>query len=274
MVDLFNNPKPFVKWVGGKRQLLGVLRENMPSDYNRYYEPFVGAGAMLFDLQPKKAFIGDMNPELMNTYKVIKNTPDELIESLKKHKNESDYFYKIRAIQPSELSELERASRFIFLNKTCFNGLYRENSKGFFNSPFGSYKNPRIVDEENIANVSAFLKKNKISIEHRSYEKTVRSAKEGDLVFFDPPYIPLTPTANFSSYTKNGFRLKQHKNLSKLFARLSKRGIYVMQTNSNTDIVRNLYKDFNIKTLHATRMISCKSDGRGAAANEVLITNY
>ncbi|NPA58653.1 MAG: Dam family site-specific DNA-(adenine-N6)-methyltransferase, partial [Aquificae bacterium] len=205
MVATAVKPRPFVKWAGGKRQVVKTLMENLPDSFGRYFEPFVGGGALLFELLPERAVINDINGELINAYTVIRDYPEELIESLKKHKNERDYYYKMRAILPDSLTPVERASRFIYLNKTCFNGLYRENSKGQFNVPFGRYKNPNIPDRENIMAVSHFLNSADVVIYNLDYREIVPPlARAGDFVYLDPPYQPVSTTAYFTSYTKHG----------------------------------------------------------------------
>lgn len=274
MSDSVARAKPFVKWAGGKRQLIDILRGNYPAEYNRYIEPFVGGGAMLFDLCPNTAIISDINPDLINAYRVIRDKVDQVIDSLKRHKNEADYFYRIRAVQPFELSDVERASRFIFLNKTCFNGLYRENRKGQFNTPFGKYKNPNILDEANLTAIHGYLNKNTIEINCHDYKKVHSTAQKGDFVYLDPPYVPLTPTANFSSYTKQGFTLQDQEDLAALFKELSHKGVKAMLSNSNTEIVRELYRGFDIKTVSAKRAINCKGGSRGKEPNEVIVRNY
>ncbi|PIQ68894.1 MAG: modification methylase [Candidatus Taylorbacteria bacterium CG11_big_fil_rev_8_21_14_0_20_46_11] len=198
--------KPFVKWVGGKRQLLKQFRLMHlypPDRFNpktgRYFEPFVGGGAVFFDLVPKKAFLSDLNSELVTTYNVIKNDVEKLIDSLKKHKIDKKYFLQIRAQDPAELSDLNIASRFIYLNRTCFNGMYRVNSKGGFNVPFGKYTNPLICDEVNLRKVSKALQN--VEIKRQDYKEVLKRARKGDFVYFDPPYYPVSKTASFTPYT-------------------------------------------------------------------------
>lgn len=271
--------RPFVKWVGGKRQLLDVLNSAAPSASrlparSRYYEPFIGGGALLFSRLPGLATISDINPELVNCYQVIKDDVEGLIRSLRTHKNTEEHFYAVRAKRLSAMTPVQRASRFIYLNKTCFNGLYRENKSGQFNAPYGRYDNPKIVDRENLLNIHRYLSENDIEILHSGYQHVLENAKAGDFIYLDPPYAPMSSTANFASYTKSGFGLKDQKELASAVAELTKRGVKVMQSNSNTDLIRSLYKQFNIQTVYATRAINCKGDRRGKEANEVLITNY
>ena len=267
-------PRPFVKWVGGKRQLLDVLNEATPAKFNRYFEPFVGGGAFLFSRLPELATISDVNPELINCYQIIRDDVDALLRSLKRHKNEEEHFYAVRAKKLADMTPVQRASRFIFLNKTCFNGLYRENKAGQFNAPFGKYLNPKIADEENLRAISEYLNDQDISIICSDYKHVLDKAKAGDFIYFDPPYAPMTKTANFTSYTKGGFSLENQAELADVFSELNKLGVQVMLSNSNTEIIRKLYKGFQIQTVHATRAINCKGTGRGKEANEVLITNY
>ena len=267
-------PKPFVKWAGGKRQLVDILLSNVPPSFNRYFEPFVGGGALLFELQPQKAVISDINEELINAYKVIKDNVEELINSLKKHKNTKEYYYAIRAINPKTLTPVERASRFIYLNKTCFNGLYRENSKGQFNVPFGKYKNPKICNEENLRAVSEFLNKIEITILNCDYKITCEMAKSGDFVYLDPPYYPISKTASFTKYNKNGFSEEDQIELSEIFKDLDRKGCYVMLSNSNTEFIKKLYANYRIQEIKANRFINCKANRRGKSNIEVLITNF
>ena len=267
-------PRPFVKWAGGKRQLLDILNAAAPNSFGRYYEPFIGGGAFLFSQLPDSATISDANPELINCYHVIRDDVEALIRSLWTHKNEEEHFYAVRAKDTSKMTTVQRASRFIYLNKTCFNGLYRENKSGQFNAPFGRYEKPRIVDTENLRAISEYLKASDVEIYCGDYQAVLNKAKLGDFVYFDPPYAPMTKTASFSSYVKGGFGLDDQAMLAKVFADLTKDGVLVMLSNSNTQVIHDLYKGFNIKTIHATRSINCKGGKRGKEANEVLVTNY
>lgn len=274
-------PKPFVKWVGGKRQLLSQFKElNLypPEGFdpikNKYFEPFVGGGAVFFDLLPEKAALSDLNRELVITYNVIKNQLDELLVSLKKHRNEKEFFLKIRAQDSSKLDDISIASRFIFLNKTAFNGLYRVNSKGQFNTPFGKYNNPMICDEENLRRVSKALQQ--VEIKHQDYKEVLKSAKKGDFVYFDPPYHPISKTSSFTSYTKEGFLDKEQTDLRDTFLELHKRGCFVMLSNSDTPFINEIYsghKGIRINKVEAGRAINSKGSGRGKIT-EVLVTNY
>jgi DNA adenine methylase len=269
--------QPFLKWAGGKRQLLPILTSYVPKNYNDYYEPFLGAGALFFKLQPRRAVINDNNTELINCYYVIENCLDELIKDLKKHKNEEEYFYHIRNMDRTDdfclINDIKRASRFIYLNKTCYNGLYRVNSKGHFNTPFGRYKNPKYVDLENLKLIQECLYNNTIAILDYDFEEAVYSAKKGDFIYFDPPYHPISKTSSFTGYGINGFGEVEQVRLYKVFSELDKRGCFVMLSNSSTDFIKTLYKEYNIKTVQANRNINSNATGRGKI-DEVLILNY
>ncbi|MEA2112580.1 MAG: DNA adenine methylase [Patescibacteria group bacterium] len=284
IVSLFeeNKPKPFVKWVGGKRQLLKqfkLMNLYPPKEFNptknKYFEPFVGGGAVFFDLLPQKAILSDMNDELVITYNVIKDNVDGLIESLKKHKHNKEYFLKLRAKDPKKLPKTEIASRFIYLNKTCFNGMYRVNKSGGFNVPFGSQKNPLICDQENLLKVSDSLRN--IKIVNRDFKEVLKEAKKGDFIYFDPPYYPLNRTSSFTGYTADGFFEKEQEELKDTYFELHKRGCFVMLSNSNTDFIKQLYsgldKKIKIHKVKANRMINSKASGRGKI-KEVLVINY
>lgn len=274
-------PKPFVKWVGGKRQLIHQfkLRNLYPPDaFNpktgRYFEPFVGGGAVFFDLLPKKAMLSDMNHELVTTYNVIRDDVEALIKSLQKHKYEKEYFLKIRAQKIEKLSPVEIASRFIFLNRTGFNGMYRVNSKGEFNVPFGKYNNPLICDAQNLRKVSKALQG--VEVLHQDYKAVLRSAKKGDFIYFDPPYFPVSKTASFTSYTKDAFLEKEQIELRDIFAALSQKGCFVMLSNSDTPFINKIYSEVpgvRISKIYANRAINSDASKRGKIT-EVLVTNY
>lgn len=270
----------FVKWAGGKGQLIEQFKPLFPKKFNRYFEPFVGSGAVFFYIiqkyNPKEILISDINEELINTYQVIKDNVEELILKLKElkklHVSESkNHYYTVREKEPEYLSKIDIAARFIYLNKTCFNGLYRVNSKGKFNVPMGSYKNPDIVQEEKLRLVSKLLKNVKIKV--MSFEKILDYAKKDDFIYFDPPYYPLENGKNFTTYTKNVFLEKEQKKLADVFKKLDKKKCFVMLSNSDTKLIKDLYKDYNIKIVKATRMINCDSTKRGKI-NEVVVTNY
>ena len=228
-------PKPFVKWAGGKRQLLPIIEQNLPEKFDTYFEPFLGGGALLFHLLTHKEGItysvSDLNSDLVLAYTTIRDRIDNLIQSLKNHeknyqKNSKEYYYNIRDSTPR--SEIEKTSRLLFLNRTCFNGLYRVNSSGKFNVPLGRYTNPNIVNEENLRSVSSILQSNKVSIKCRDFESVLNDAKKGDLVYFDPPYQPVSDTANFTSYTNRDFTFDDLSRLSELCHKLDEKGCKVL----------------------------------------------
>lgn len=274
-------PKPFVKWVGGKRQLLRQFRElglYPPEDFNpitnTYYEPFVGGGAVFFDLLPKNAKLSDLNNELVITYNVIKNNVDELVQSLQKHVYDKEYYLEVRAKKIDDLSDVEVASRFIFLNRTGFNGLYRVNKSGQFNVPFGRYNNPVICDEDNLRRVSDALQG--VTITHQDYKNVLKTAKSGDFIYLDPPYYPINATSSFTSYTAEGFLEKEQTELRDTFVKLHEKGCFVMLSNSDTPFINELYSGLDgitINKITAGRSINSKGSGRGKIT-EVLVTNY
>lgn len=271
---------PVLKWVGGKRQLLDEIIPMIPKNCSTYVEPFIGGGAVLFELQPKKAIINDYNSELINVYNVIKDYPNDLIGILKYHKenNTSEHFYSIRemdrdSIKFSQMSEVERAARIIYLNKTCFNGLYRVNSAGQFNSPYGKYKNPNIVNEPVIRAMSKYFNDNKITILNSDFKDALKGIRKGAFVYLDPPYMPISSSSSFTGYTENGFDEDKQRELKVVCDNLDKKGIKFLQSNSDCDFICDLYKDYNIKKVKAKRSINSKGNGRGEI-NEVLIYNY
>jgi modification methylase dpnIIA len=271
--------QPFTKWTGGKRQLLPVIRELMPKTYNRYFEPFVGGGALFFDLAPKDAVINDFNAELINCYQQIKDNPQELIEILKVHQeyNSKEYYLDLRSVDRDEridmMSEVQRAARILYMLRVDFNGLYRVNSKNQFNVPYGRYKNPKIVDENLVSTISTYLNNNQIEIKKGDFEKAVLDVQPGDFVYFDPPYIPLSETSAFTSYTHEGFSYDDQVRLRDTFKKLSDTGAYVMLSNSSSFLVEELYRDFNIHYVEATRTNGAKSSSRGKIS-EIIVTNY
>ena len=266
---------PIVKWVGGKRQLLFKLLKNMPKSYNRYFEPFIGGGALFFELQPENAYISDMNEELINLYSVVRDNVYELISDLNKHEISKEYFLEIRNLDRTSeyknLSNVQRASRFIYLNRTCFNGLYRVNSQGQFNVPFGNYKNPRIVDENNLLNCSELLKNTEIKC--ADFSEILTKVKKGDFVYFDPPYVPLNETSSFTSYTKDGFDMDMQFKLRDVCDELDSMGVKFMLSNSDTKFVNELYSNYEIKKVFASRAVNANAEGRGKIT-EVLVRNY
>lgn len=271
---------PVLKWAGGKTQLLPEINKRLPKQFNTYYEPFFGGGALLFSLLPSSAVINDLNYELMNVYKCIKHDTQfpKLLKELDRHQSlhSKSYYYLIRDLDCSPYyknwRDYERAARTIYLNKTCFNGLYRVNKKGHFNTPIGTEKYKKLYDLDNITNMHEYLKNNNVKILCGSYSSAVKDAKAGDFVYFDPPY-DYQDGDGFTSYTADGFTKENQVELFNLFKELSDKGVYVMLSNNNTDFIRDLYKDYNIDVVHAKRAINHKGDGRGAV-EEVIITNY
>ena len=273
------NISPFVKWAGGKRQLLAQIRERMPEQFNRYYEPFVGGGAVLYDLQPTDAVINDINKSLINAYRQICDVPDEFINKVNCIDNEmwedgKEYYYAMRERYNDKLMkeeyDVELAALFVFINKHCFNGLHRVNGKGLFNVPYN--KSRRLsIDEDNIRGISNYLKG--ITIIDGDFENACEGASKGDFIFIDSPYAPLNPTS-FESYTKEGFDVESHKRLAKLYDELTERGCYCMLTNHNTDFINELYgnKGYKIDVVSVKRMIN--SDASNRVGEEVIICNY
>ncbi len=262
---------PFVKWVGGKRALLPELAARFPRRYNRYHEPFVGGGAVFFYLQPDRARLSDYNAELITTYQVIRDRVEDLIAHLRGHRHDEEYYYQVRAVDTSQLDAIERASRMIFLNRTCFNGLYRVNAKGGFNVPFGKYKNPTICNADGLRAASDALQGAYIA--HASYTSILDTARPGDFVYFDPPYHPLNATAKFTSYTADSFTERNQRDLADTFRVLANRGCKVMLSNSDTPLIRDLYADFNLELVYAPRQVNRDASKRGLIS-EVLVRNY
>jgi len=268
---------PFLKWVGGKRQLMNDIEPLIPSKISTYYEPFIGGGAVLLNQQPKKAVINDYNAELINVYAVVRDQVEELIEDLATHKNESDYFYSIRVQDREEgfdqLSSLKRASRVIYLNKTCFNGLYRVNSSGEFNTPFGRYKSPNIVNESVLRAVSKYLQNNNIELLSGDFEDALKGARRGAFVYLDPPYDPISKSSNFTGYVEGGFGVDQQERLRDVCVKLDQKGVKFLLSNSATPLIKGLYKDFEIIEVGAKRHINSVASKRGEVT-EVLVRNY
>jgi len=276
------SPRPFVKWAGGKRQLIPVLNQHIPKNFGSFFEPFLGGGAMLFHLllnYPKHKFIvSDLNSDLVLSYITIRDRADELISSLKNHaknysKNSYSYYYSVRDSEPK--GQMEKTSRLIFLNRTCFNGLYRVNSKGKFNVPLGRYSNPNIVNEENILAVSDILQSKKVSIKCQDFGAVLDNAKKDDFVYFDPPYQPISQTANFTSYTNRDFTTNDLKRLSKVCQDLDSRGCKIMLSNSDCkEVTQSFSKDsWKVDKIKANRAINSNSKKR-TGHTELLIKNY
>jgi DNA adenine methylase len=276
--------KPFLKWAGGKRGLITQLFAKFPTDFNNYHEPFLGGGAVFFELysrgmlKGKKAYLSDINSELINAYNVVKNNPEALIIELEiyKENHNKDFYYQTRVLDRSDnfksLNELTRATRFIYLNKTCFNGLYRVNSKGYFNTPIGSYKSPNIADKEVILNASEALQD--ANIVNQSFHKTTDNTKANDFIYFDPPYYPLTKTASFTSYDESIFLDEKQKKLFTIYKTLANLQCKVTQSNSDTNFINSLYKEYET---HATAMANrnINSDiNKRQKVKELIIRNY
>lgn len=277
-----DKPRPFVKWVGGKTQLLGQLTALLPKDgFNKYFEPFVGGGAVYFNLEPKKAHINDINATLINTYIRIRDELPKLIKILKAIEDEylflntndkKAYYYEARD-RYNKLSPdvFDKSILFLFLNRTGYNGMYRENTKGHFNIPMGSYKNPKILNKEKLEAISRLLQKTKITAV--PFEQAVKNAKLGDFVYFDPPYHPISPTSSFTGYNENSFNVDDQIRLRDVFADLTKRGVKVMLSNSNSDFIKSIYSNYKQIPVKANRMINARASGRGKIT-ELVIINY
>ena len=270
---------PFLKWVGGKRQIIPEILTHLPKNISslNYCEPFVGGGALFFYLELKRAIINDYNGELINVYKVIRDNLDELLLDLKKHQNTSEYFYQIRGIdrQPlfEELTNIQRASRVIYLNKTCFNGLYRVNSLGEFNSPFGRYVQPNIVNEPVLRAVSKYLNTSDITILNGDYEKVLNVITADTFVYLDPPYHPISESSNFTGYVQGGWSEKHQIRLKKACDDLDKKGVKFLLSNSSAPFIKELYSEYKIHSINANRSINSVGEKRGQI-EELLIKNY
>jgi DNA adenine methylase len=266
--------RPFIKWAGGKTQYVDKILDKINSiKYKTYIEPFVGGGAVLFNLKPKNAIINDINTNLINVYKVIKSHPNELIKKLKTHINTKVKYYEIRNIDINELDNITAAAIFIYLNKTCFRGLYRVNLKGIFNVPFGNYKNPLICDEDNILNISEYLNNNNVKIMNKSYDQILKLAKKNDIVYMDPPYYPIKKT-QFDKYNKGGFTTEDHISLQKNINKLNKKGTNFILSNSPADKIIELYKDYESNIFTARRSINIKQGKqKNPKNNEMMIWN-
>ncbi len=275
------NLNPFVKWAGGKRQVLPKIISNIPNTFNTYYEPFVGGGALFLEMQPKKAYINDVNHELISIYTCLKDKEmfDLMTQELDIHqtKHNSEYFYEVRAWDRNPRFELlpiwKRAARTIYLNKACFNGLYRVNAKGFFNVPFGKKDKVKIYDANNLESIHNYFKMNNITILNGDFVEACRTAKKGDFVYFDPPYDSWEEKGSFTAYTKFNFTKEDQIRLLECFKDLTKRGVYCLLSNHNTKFIRELYSNYNIEIIPAKRIINSKPSGRGYV-EEVLVSNY
>ena len=269
---------PVVKWVGGKRQLLPTLIPLLPTKFNIYCEPFLGGGAMLFWKQPRRAIVNDVNSDLIHMYEAIRDNVEGLILELEKHKNESAYFYEVRNWDRNrgkyaELSNIEKAARIIYLNKTCYNGLFRVNNAGEFNSPFGHYKNPNIVNAPTLRAVSTYFQKAEITFLCRDYTEVLTEIPRGTFVYLDPPYDPISDTSNFTGYSRGGFCRDDQIRLRECCDDLTQRGIKFMLSNSATDFIREQYAAYHITVVKAKRAVNSDAAGRGQV-DEIVVRNY
>lgn len=276
--DQKNNTIPtFIKWAGGKTQLLNQFVDFFPKQFNKYFEPFLGSGAVFFYIKnlysDKEFFLSDNNQELINCYEIIKYDVDGLLDLLKDHRSKhcKEYYYFQRGLDTKNISKMEAVARFIYLNKTCFNGLYRVNSKGKFNVPIGSYKNPSIFQEKDLKEAQKLLQG--VTLKTMPFEEIINIAQQKDFVYFDPPYHPLSQTSSFTSYTSSSFSEKDQSRLADVYRELDKKGCKLMLSNSFSDFILELYSDYRIEKVSAKRMINCNGNGRGAIA-EAVILNY
>jgi DNA adenine methylase len=261
-----------LKWAGGKSQLLEQLRAHLPSSFNGYFEPFLGGAALFFSLGNRRpAFLSDINAELILCYRAIRDDVEGVIEALRAHTYEREHFYVVRDREPAALSICERAARTIFLNKTAFNGLYRVNNQGKFNVPFGRHRKPVICDPENLRACALAL--SGTWVDTLDFASATAAASAGDLVYFDPPYVPLSATAQFTAYARGGFNWESQETLASVVDELTRRNVRVMLSNSDVPALRKLYRDHRIEKVRASRRINSKSDGRGLV-DEILVMNY
>jgi len=263
--------KPFLKWAGGKARLLPALRQSLPTRFNQYFEPFLGGGAFFFDLSPSDAVIGDSNPELINCYQVVREKPRDLIAALSKCRVNESEFYRLRELEAEKLSPVARAARLIYLNKTCYNGLYRVNRQGRFNTPYGRHSNVTLVAPENLMAASAVLRRAKLVC--ADFISVLESATKGDFIYLDPPYVPVGKFSDFKRYTKDQFYETDQERLAKMFKELSAKGCFVLLSNSLNEKTTKLYSKFLQRTVRMPRFVNCKGEGRGQV-DELLISNY
>ena len=264
--------RPFLKWAGGKTRLLpGLLRCLPPNAFGRYFEPFLGGGALFFALAPKDAFLNDANAELMLCYEVVRDAPEDLLEALSEYRISEKEFYRIRSLEPESLPRVQRAARFIYLNKTCYNGLYRVNKRGEFNTPFGKNTDASLVDPKNVLAAGELLRH--ADLRSGDYETALDHAKKGDFVYLDPPYLPVSKYGDFKRYTRQFFYESDQNHLAAVFKELSSRGCVVLLSNSYHPKIASLYSDFQRLVVEVPRFINCKGEGRGNV-KELLIANY
>lgn len=272
-----NLVQPFLKWAGGKRQLLPEIRKRLPKKYTTYYEPFIGGGAVLFSLQPNTVIISDSNQELMNVYQVIKADVDALIKELKKHKNTSEHYYRIRELDRTNefagMTATAKAARIIYLNKTCYNGLFRVNSQGQFNVPFGRYENPEFVNEIILRAVSSYFNSNNVTFLNEDFAAVLNGAGRDSFIYLDPPYDPVSDTASFTGYTLDGFDQSEQIRLKKTCDALHQKGSKFLLSNSATDFIKDLYRGYTVEIVQVGRSINSVGSKRGKI-EEVLVRNY
>ncbi len=264
-------PHPFLKWVGGKGRLLEQFGSLLPPTFDRYFEPFFGGGALFFSLAPRSAVLSDVNAELVDCYRAVRDEVDDVIAALGAHRYEKAHFYEVRALDPRSLTLSERAARTIFLNRSGFNGLYRVNRQGRFNVPFGRYTNPTLCDASNLRACSRALEG--VELRCGDFAAAVVTAKRGDFVYFDPPYVPVSTTANFTHYAAGRFDWAEQERLAKLFADLSRRGVLVMLSNADTAEVRDLFDGFRLDRVAASRSVNSNPEKRGKVG-EVVVRNF
>ena len=269
---------PVLKWVGGKRQLLGTLTPLLPQRITTYCEPFVGGGALLFDLQPNTAYVNDINGDLIRVYNVIKSDVESLITTLQEYKNESDFFYAVRGWDRdkekySSLSDVQKAARILYLNKTCYNGLFRVNNAGEFNSPFGNYRNPNIVNAPTLRAVSSYLNTAMVHLSSLDYAEVLKTLPKGTFVYLDPPYDPVSDTSSFTGYSKGGFNRDDQIRLRECCDDLNARGLKFMLSNSATDFIKEQYSAYHVTIVQAKRAVNSDSTKRGEV-DEVVVRNY
>lgn len=270
---------PFVKWAGGKKQLLGKLEERLPSSYGMYYEPFIGGGALLLGFQPRRAVINDVNEQLLNVYRQLKNDADAVISAINEYDSvecDTDHYMAMRTAYNVKITahelDAECAALMIWINKHCFNGLYRVNSKGMFNVPYNNKVTGSSIDEFNLRNIGEYLRECQIDIRLGDFESACADAKAGDFVYFDSPYIPVSETANFTDYSKDGFSYEDHKRLAELYRQLDSKGVYIMLSNHNVPLVHELYAGYKVEAIDVRRSIN--RDASKRVGKEVIITNY
>ena len=269
---------PVVKWVGGKRQLLPQILPLIPKRMSAYCEPFLGGGAVLFALQPRRALVNDLNQDLITVYRVIKENADALIEHLSRHENTPEYFYRIRDLDRDReayaaLSDVEKASRLLYLNKTCYNGLFRVNASGAFNSPYGHYRRPNIVNEQTIRGVSRYFNSCDITFFSGDFAAVLDRVPRGGFVYLDPPYDPVSDTASFTGYNRGGFGREEQVRLKACCDALTARGVRFLLSNSATPFIRELYSSYHVSIVQARRAVNAVASRRGAI-EEVLVRNY